>query len=154
MEKYFRTQDGKIVNIIEHTLDQIEKFNHLEISIGTDSQDWGQDTVYVTCIAYRYGRRGAHFIYLKEVVSRIKDFSQFTRLYGEGLRTLEIHDTLTQDIPIAVKALEFDFADAKKTISSKLVSAFKGYANSTFKTGEMIACKAADHVIRHPSVYK
>lgn len=154
MDKYFRTQEGELVNIVEHTLEQIEKWPHLKIYVGTDSQSEGPDTTYITCIVYRYGHRGAHFIYSKEVQDRDRDKSQYMRLYGEGLRTLETHDLLTETIPVSVESLEFDYADVAKTLSSKLVSAFKGYKMAVFKSGQMIACKAADHILRHPNNYK
>lgn len=155
MERYFKTQEGETVNIIQHTLEQIEKWAHLKIYIGTDSQDChGRETDYVTCITYRYGQRGAHFIYFKETVPKVKDMTQFARLYDEGVRTIEVARILTDELPIAVEAMEFDFADEKPTLSSKLVGVFKGYQNSVFKGGEMIACKAADHILRHKDLYK
>lgn len=154
MERYFRTQEGQLVNIVEHTLEQIEKWPSLKIYVGTDSQSYGGITRYVTVIVYRYGHRGAHFIYYREEVPRDRDKSQFVRLYGEGMRTLEAGDILTQDIPVAIEALEFDFADATKTLSSKLVGAFKGTQNAVFKSGNMFACKAADHACRHPQIFK
>lgn len=154
MERFFKTQEGKLVNIVEHTLEQIEKWPHLKIYVGTDSQNYGDKTRYVTCIVYRYGHRGAHFVYFRDEVPRIRDSSEFTRLYDEGVRTLSTADILTTDIPVAVEGLEFDFADIAKTLSSKLVGAFKGYNNAVFKSGKMMAVKAADHVCRHPNDYK
>ena len=154
MDRYFRTQEGERVNIVEHTLDQIEKWPHLKIYVGTDSQSYSSITRYITCIVYRYGHRGAHFIYYRDEIPRDRDKSQFTRLYGEGIRTLEAADLLTETIPVSVEALEFDFADITKTLSSKLVSSFKGYQNAKFKSGEMIATKAADYCCRHPHIYK
>lgn len=149
MEKYFRKESGELVNIIEHTLEQLDKYSGLEIYIGTDSQSYGDSTVYATTIVYRYGLRGAHFIYHKERLPRVKD--DFLRLYNEGYRTLKASDLLTEEIPVSVKALEFDYADIKKTISSKLVSSFKGYQNAVFKSGQMLASKAADHECRNGS---
>lgn len=154
MERYFRTKEGVLINIVEHTLEQIEKNPHLKIYVGTDSQDKGVDTFYVTVVVYRYGKRGVHFVYLKDHVTRHRDFSQFTRLYDEGVRTLATADILTTDLPVAIEALEFDYADVAKTLSTKLVGAFKGYPNAQFKSGEMMATKAADHVLRHPNLYK
>lgn len=148
MEKYFTTEWGEKVNIVEHTLEQIEKWPNLVIRIGTDSQNYSGITRYVTTIVYRYGNRGAHYVYFKEEVPRIR--VEYNRLYDEGVRTMEAHDLLTSEIPVAVQALEFDYADVKKTLSSQLVSTFKswGYGNAVFKSGDMIACKAADHICR------
>lgn len=158
MEKYFRTQENQLVNIVEHTLEQLEKWPSLKIRIGTDSQNTGRITKYATVILYRYGNRGAHFIYSMEEIPKVFDKSQFVRLFNEGVRTLEAYSLLTEELSVSIEALEFDFASVKKTLSSNLVGSFKGYHNAVFKGKEedegMIACKAADHVIRHPKIYK
>lgn len=151
MDRYFRTEEGDLVNSVEHTLDQINKWSNLKIFIGTDSQNFSSVTRYVTTIVYRYGNRGAHYIYFKEEVLKIK--SEYLRLYEEGVRTIQIYEMLTSEIPVSVEALEFDYADVKKTLSSKLVQDFKGWVVglnqvAVFKSGQMIATKAADHICR------
>lgn len=154
MDKYFRTQEGERVNIIEHTLEQLNKWPHLKMYIGTDSQSYSGITRFVTCIVYRYGNRGAHFIYHREERPRDKDRSQFVRLYEEGERTVEAQRLLQEEIPVNVEYLEFDFAGVKSTLSTKLVGVFKGHQNAVFKGGEMVACKAADYCCRHSHIYK
>lgn len=146
MEKFFKDEEGKLHNIIEHTLEQIEKWPNLKIYVGTDSQVYGGIVRYVTAVVYRYGHRGAHYIYRMEDMRRMND--DFLRLYTEGAKTIEISEILTSELPVAIEAMEFDYADVKKTLSSKLVSAFKGITNARFKSGEMIATKAADHICR------
>lgn len=160
MEKYFRTQEGERVNIVEHTLEQLDKWPHLKVYIGTDSQDYGSITRYVTCIAYRYGNRGAHFIYLRDEVSRVRDM--FTRLYNEGVRTIETADLLVKEIPIAIEYLEFDYNNIPKWASHKLINSIGGWVKglnqrAVFKNTAshvMITTKAADHCCRHPNIYK
>lgn len=148
MEKYFKTEEGELVNIIEHTLEQLKKWPDLTIRIGTDSQNYSGITRYVTTIVYRYGNRGAHYIYYKEQVPRIR--SEWNRLYEEGLRTIEAAELLKESSAICIQALEFDYNDHKKTLSSQLVQTFKNWGgfNAAFKSGEMLACKAADHICR------
>lgn len=151
MEKYFKNEQKELVNAVEHTLQQIDKWSSLKIYIGTDSQNYSHLTRYVTTIVYRYGNRGAHYIYYKEDVPRIK--SEYLRLYDEGVRTIQAWEMLTSEIPISVESLEFDYADVKKTISSKLVKDFKGWTEglqqkAVFKSGQMIATRAADHLCR------
>lgn len=158
MEKYFRTKEGKLVNIVEHTLEQIQMNPNVKIYIGTDSQDVGEKTDYATCIVYRYGRNGAHFIYSRESVIRIRDM--FTRLYTEGVRTVETAELIRTEVPsIQFEALEFDYADVAKTLSTRVVSALKGWVkglgmNPSFKGGEKISTKCGDHVCRHKEMYK
>ena len=150
--KYFRTIRGEMVNAVQHTLEQLEKYPNLKVFIGTDSQSYSDETVYVTAIVYRYDLRGCHYIFHKEKMKKVK--SDYMRLYDEGVRTIETFDSLTSEIPIQVEALEFDYNEVLKNISNKLVSDFKGWVSgmptkAVFKSGCMIACKAADHIIRH-----
>lgn len=151
MEKYFRNEQGELLNIVEHTLDQLEKWPNLKIYIGTDSQDKGMETVYSTCIVYRYGNRGAHYIYYKEKVPKIK--ALYTRLFEEGVRTIEAWKLLTEEIPVKVEQLEFDYADVKMTKSTPVIDALRGWViglnqKATFKSGEQLATKAANHTCR------
>ena len=148
MERYFKTVDGKYVNIVKHTLEQIEKYPNLQIYVGTDSQTMGGHTVYATTICFRYGTRGAHYVVFKEEVARVSD--DFMRLWDEGRRTIETAAILTDELPVSVY-LEFDYNDYAKTVSNKLVSSFKGYQNARFKSCEMIATRAANHECRNRS---
>lgn len=148
MEKYFKKIDGSYVNIVKHTLEQLNKWPDLKIHISTDSQSSGWGTRYATVICYRYGTRGAHYVVLKNEVPRVK--VEYMRLYDEGLKTLDAAKLLTDELPVA-PILEFDFNDYDHTISSALVGVFKGYNNAVFKSGQMIATKAADHECRNSS---
>lgn len=156
MDKYFKTEKGEKVNIIEHTLEQIQKWPNLTIYIGTDSQDHKRMSMYATVIVYRYGHRGAHFIYSRDDVPRIK--TMYNRLYGEAERTIEAADMLTKELPVSIEALEFDYNHIKKFNSNVLLAMVKGWVlglnyNPVFKSGQMIAVKAADHIVRHPDEY-
>lgn len=150
--------EGKLVNIVEHTFEQIRKHPNVKIYIGTDSQDKDGYSHYATCIVYRYGRNGAHFIYSRESITRIQDM--FTRLYTEGVRTVETAELIRTEVPsISFEALEFDYADVAKTMSTRVVSSLKGWVkglgmNPSFKGGEKISTKCADHVCRHKEIYK
>lgn len=154
MEKYFKTEEGLKINIVEHTLQELEKWPNLKIYIGTDSQDYGKVTRYVTAIVYRYGHRGAHYIYFKEDVSKVRDI--FTRLYDEAVRTIETAQLLDSEIPISFAALEFDYNQIPKWASNKLISSIGGWVKglnykAVFKNDNdniMIATKAADHICR------
>lgn len=158
MDKYFRTEWGERVSIIDHTLEQINKRSNLKIYIGTDSQDVKDKkkrkiTRYATVIVYRYGDRGAHYIWYEEEVPRVKVL--YTRLFDEAVRTIEVADMLSQQLPaVKIEALEFDYNHIPKFKSNQLISSVRGWVlglnyNPVFKSGDMIACKAGDHICRH-----
>lgn len=151
MKKYFKTENGEKVNIVEHTLEQIETFQNISIRIGTDSQDYSDSTYYVTTIVYRYGTRGAHYIYYKEKLPRIRDM--YSRLFDEARRTIETAQLIDNEIPVAFEGLEFDYNNIPKFQSNRLVSSVRGWVlglnyKPIFKGSLMIATRAADHIIR------
>jgi predicted RNase H-related nuclease YkuK (DUF458 family) len=157
MEKYFRTQQGERVNIVEHTLDQLQKWPNLKMYIGTDSQDYGAITRSVTVVVYRYGHRGAHFVYFKYEVPRVRDM--IVRLLKEAQDTLEAANLIDSEIPVSFESLDFDFNTVPRWASNKVLASVRGWIkgmnyNATFKGEHVIATKAADHVCRHPEIYK
>lgn len=157
MEKYFKLENGELVNVIEHCREVLAQHPNAEILIGTDSQNGKKESVYVTTIVFRYGFRGAHFIYQKIKIPKIKNI--FTRLFKECEYSMEIAQYLNDNTSYKIKAIELDFNDFKKTESTPLISGTKGWCESLgykvmLKSGEMYACKAADHVLRHPDLYK
>jgi predicted RNase H-related nuclease YkuK (DUF458 family) len=138
--------------MIDHTLEQVKEHPELKIYIGTDSQNFGENTVYATAIVYRYGLRGAHYIYNKVKVPRIKN--TFERLFKEAQMSIETAQHLTENLPVAIEAIELDYNNKKITKSTSLISSTKGWAESLgykvkVKPDEMIAAKAADHLCRN-----
>lgn len=149
--RYFRTEQGDLVNCIDHCLQEVKKHPDLRIYIGTDSQNYGANTVYVTAIVFRYGTRGAHYIYNKTKVPRISDI--FSRLFKEGEMSMECASFIQSNSPIKVHAIEFDYNNKKITKSTNLVSTMRGWAESEgykalVKPDELLASKAADHLCR------
>jgi len=151
MDKYFRSESGDLVNIIDHCLEQIRTYPNLQVYIATDSQNYGSKSVYVTAVVFSYGLRGAHYVYKKERIPRINNI--FNRLFKEAEFTIEAAELITSEIPVAIEALEFDFNNKKVTKSTNLVASTVGWAQSLgykarVKPDEMIAAKAADHLCR------
>lgn len=154
MDKYFTTEQGERVNVVEHTLQQIEKWPNLRIYIATDSQDDRGLSKYATVVVYRYGMRGAHYIYYIQEFPRMP--TMYSRLYNEMVFTIETAQMIDSEIPVSFEALEFDYNNIPQWASNKLLSTAKGWAkglnyNPVFKnSGDnmMIAAKAADHICR------
>jgi len=151
MDKYFRKENGARVNVIEHCADILAEYPNAEILISTDSQNTKKESKYATVIVFRYGFKGAHYIYNKENFPKIRDL--FSRLFKECELSLNIAEFITSNSAFRISAIELDFNDFKKTKSTPLISATKGWCESLgyrtiLKSGEMIAAKAADHVCR------
>lgn len=157
MERYFRTVDGQLVNLMDHIIQQIEKTPNLSIYIGTDSQNSskkgkrGNRTTYVSVVLFRYGRRGAHFVYSKTHVTKIKD--RYTRLSKEAEMTIELAEKITSEIPVKITALEFDFNSRIVTESTRVVAPAVGWAESLgyaakVKPETLLSIRAADHICK------
>lgn len=159
MERFFATQEGKKIDVVDHTLEQINKWPNLKMYIGTDAQDYGSITRFATVIVYRYNTRGAHFVYFSEEVKRM---NMFSRLWSEGQRTIEAASMIMEEIPVSFEGVEFDYNHIPKWASHKLIKDIGGWASglnmkTVFKNNGqgdcMIATKAGDHVCRHANIY-
>lgn len=152
MIKYFKIlETGKQVALIDYLIDKIRENSHLKLSVATDSQNYGGFTHYATVIVLRYNKRGAHVLYQKIKVPRIRD--HWTRLWKECELSLEIAEWLKENSSISIETIELDYNTIKLTESHKLVSATRGWVESLgykarLKPDEMIACKAADFICR------
>tara|TARA_R110000868_G_scaffold118456_3_gene314119 strand:+ start:671 stop:1246 length:576 start_codon:yes stop_codon:yes gene_type:complete len=165
MDKVFRTKQGAIVeDVFAYTRNQISeqrmRGQEVTIYIGTDSQDKGGKTTYATCICYRYGNRGVHYIYTKENFPRLRD--DWSRLYKETEHTMEVATWFVEMFPKLDVTLDLDYNIDPSTKSNALVSATRGWAESmgmkvniklnweddTTKYQVQVATKAADRECR------
>jgi predicted RNase H-related nuclease YkuK (DUF458 family) len=148
--KVFKKTNGEKVNVVEHTLDQLKESPTVTIHIGTDSQNIGDNTVYSTVIAYRFGNRGVHYIVHKQKIPKITDI--WTRLWKEAEMSIETAEWLTQQINVSVQ-IDMDYNGDEDYKSNRLISAAKGWANSlgyavNVKPNNQIATRAADYQCR------
>jgi predicted RNase H-related nuclease YkuK (DUF458 family) len=164
----FKNYKRQNVDLIQHCLEQrIKHGSDLKIHIGTDSSAAHGFVYYYTVVAFRYGKQGVHFIFVKEKVQSYRTESGkpdlFTKLLRECQLTIDVALKLTQEqiIPKEMIMLEFDYNNLVDTVSNRLVSAAKGWAlGYDFKYmvkykenahrpdqwEDQIACKAANHL--------
>lgn len=158
MEKYFRTEEGKLVDILDYTIDQVKKNSDVKIYIGTDSQVKGSIIEFVPCIVYRVGNRGGHYLFRKIKKPRParsvgKDEQVNLRLTEEVYMTMEVAQFLTENSSIKIEAVEFDFNHEPDHISNRITGMATGWARGLglkprIKPEELIACRASDHLCR------
>lgn len=151
MKNYFRNTKGELLNLLEHCQKIMKNYPSAVILVGTDSQNTKNKSKYCTAVVFRYSKMGAHYVYQNNNVEKEKDL--FKRLFKECELSIEIADFIQNNSPYKVDGIELDYNDFKLTKSSPLVSATKGWVESLgykaiLKSGEMIACKAADHQCR------
>lgn len=64
MNRVFKNwANNKPVSLIKYILDYVQKYPDTKIYVGTDSQNSGLNTVYVTAVVLRQGLRGGHILY-------------------------------------------------------------------------------------------
>ena len=150
MKKVFRTSSGKAVEILSYTLNQIKENPDTKVYIGGDSKLKSDGTiVYYTVVAFRYGSRGVHYVYNKDVVTR--KLTKWERLMGEIERIMNFATWFLENSPVKLHAIDFDLNQDKKYYSNKLVNLATGWGGSLgvtvyTKPDEVVASKAADHL--------
>lgn len=155
MRKLFRNVHGETVDEIAYSLDILRKNPGAKIYVGTDSQKRRKTIEYATVIAYRYGTRGAHYIYSKWNVRR-KGYGKGDTLIEKRLRkeietTMETVQRLDEN-SIKVHQVDFDLNCDPKWKSSKFVQMATGWATGlgykvSIKPDVQVACKAANHIV-------
>lgn len=153
MIRYFKKLDSnEIVDLLDYCVEKIAENKNVKIYIGTDSQNKKEHTVYTTAVVFRNEQRGAHFIYKKIRVPKIKDL--FSRLYKECELSLEVVEWVKSNSALSIEAVELDYNNAKITKSTNLVAATRGWVESLGYTAKvkpevLIAIKAADWICRN-----
>lgn len=145
------------VDLIEYCIKQRMNYPDLKVHVGCDSIVVGGNSWFVTVIAFRYGKNGAHFIFNKTRMSPFRmDNGKpdiFRRLLQETKFTMDLAEFLTSN-SIFNKTeliLEFDFNNMKETRSREHVAIAQGWASgfgytSYLKSDMQIACKAANQI--------
>lgn len=158
MERYFRTEKGQLVDIIDYAANQIKLNPTTKIIIGCDSQVHGPKITYVLCIIFRFGANGAHGIHKRIKEDRPpKNVPQgeqvLERLSNEVYKTMELAQYISDNSSIKIHAVEFDFNEEEIHMSNKLIAMATGWAkglgyNVRVKPEELLACKYADYLCR------
>ena len=146
----FTDVNGIEINPFSYTLQIIEKSPDVKIHVGTDSQSENNQTKFITAIAYRYDRRGVHYIFSKTNSPKIKNL--WNRLFKETELSLSIAEKLKNKLNISLE-IDMDYNENENFFSNKLVPLAKGWANSlgykvNIKPNEQIATSAADYHTR------
>jgi len=152
-DKVFRCHNGEKVDVIEHTKEIFNEYaldDSLKLYVGCDSQNKRYGTYYVTVIAYRYGHRGAHYIYCREKIPKVRD--RWQRLWGEVERSVQIALYLKSK-GYKVDVIDLDFNRKEIAASSDMVAAARGYVigmgfDCTVKPESQLASRAADHIVK------
>lgn len=117
------------------------------LHVGTDSQNYAGKTVYVSTIVFRFPGKGAHVIYTKQKVKRIRDM--WTRLWSETERSIAIANYLRDELKVPVEQVDLDYNESPEYPSNKVLKVAKGFVeslgfNAKAKPDILLACWAAN----------
>jgi predicted RNase H-related nuclease YkuK (DUF458 family) len=129
MERKFKSlTDSKPVDLVPYLKEKLAEAEDINIYIGCDSQNHGNNTIYASVIVLHYGTRGGHVLYSREKVSRIRD--SFTRLWKEVETSLEVAQFLTENGIQRAKYIDIDLNPDPKFRSNQVLRAALGYVES------------------------
>lgn len=149
MNMVFKNLQGKQIDLEAYIAEQYERFPDLELHVGTDSQS-GVHTEYCTVIAFRYPNRGAHCIFSRKRVPRMRD--RWQRLYHEAELSVEVANWIHANTPFRVDFIDLDYNDSTKHFSNTVLAAGAGLATAmgyatTTKAIAQPAARAADNYL-------
>lgn len=153
LEKTWKTIDGTVVPDLLAKIKEVMAEPDREIHVGSDSQQAGRFTEYVTVIVLLQKGKGGRAFYIREKVSRVKSLRE--RLMREvwmsvnvGLE-LNAHMPETVGLTVHVDAnpnLKFRSSDHVKELTAMVVS--QGF-KTLLKPDSWAASHLADHVVKH-----
>lgn len=160
LERKWKTLNGETVSLRETIELEMSSFPDAEVHIGSDSQQMGKQTEYVTvCIVHRPGKGGRVF-FTRERVPRIRELRE--RLWNEVWRSTQLAMELTntpdivpqmQNGSIVVAAIHIDANVDPKYKSSQYVEQLVGLVmgsgfSAIVKPEAWAASHAADHAVK------
>lgn len=128
---YLMSNKKDKVNVVDFLKDFLEQYPMANIIVGTDSQERGRKTTYVTAIIAEYpNNRGSRVIYTKEIIRSFDN--SWSRLSAEAIRTLEVATYLAKN-NVIVTHVELDYQDGGNmpkdyltTVSRPIYDSYKG----------------------------
>ncbi|MFT4662617.1 MAG: putative RNase H-related nuclease YkuK (DUF458 family) [Patiriisocius sp.] len=126
---YFRIMgSSEQVNLISHAQNYLKKNPDCEVHVGCDSQNVRGITIYVTTVVFRHEGQGAHVIYKKEKLDRIKDM--WSKLWAETERSVDLANHLSNDLGIKISQIDLDYNTDPAFKSHGVYTAATGYVSS------------------------
>lgn len=149
MQKLFRKLSGEPISILPYTLKQIQNNPDTKVYIGGDSKMRDNTIVYYVVVAYRYGSRGVHYVYNKEVGP--VNLTKWERLTEEVTKIIDFATWFTENSSVRLYALDFDLNQDNRYYSNRLLNMATGWGGSLgvpvyTKPDEVVASRAADHL--------
>lgn len=153
LEKTWKTIDGAEVPDVLSKIKEVMAEPGREIHVGSDSQQAGRFTEYVTVIVLLQKGKGGRAFYIREKIPRVKSLRE--RLMKEVWMSVNVGLELNSHIPETVGLtvhvdanpnLKFRSSDHVKELAAMVVS--QGF-KTLLKPDSWAASHLADHVVKN-----
>ena len=129
MKQVFRKLgDHTPVDLISYIKNIISNSSNVKIYVGSDSQNAGLVTIYATVIVLHYGNNGAHVLYNREKVERVRD--TYARLWDEVERSLSVAEHMHNEGLPRADYIDLDFNPDPIYRSNSVLRSAVGYVES------------------------
>lgn len=108
--------------------EQISSGPNVRIYVGSDSHNTNHETKLATVIVIHHGNNGAHVLYTKASMPRIKD--RFSRLWLEVTSSVELALHLQNELGIKVTYVDLDLNEDPRYKSNAVLRSALGYTES------------------------
>jgi predicted RNase H-related nuclease YkuK (DUF458 family) len=143
-----------IDNIFSYIKEKIQLVPETKLYVGTDSQNGRRSTTYATVIVMHFNEndsgKGAHVLYCKETLPKMKD--RFARLWGEVERSVEVSNML-RDGGLNIKNIDLDFNEDPRYNSNTVLRSAVGYVEASgfkarWKPHDAFSVRVADQICK------
>jgi len=125
---YKKLNTKEPVDLIPYIKEYLSTNPETLILIGSDSQNHRRETTYAVVVGLYKPKKGAHVLYNKFDVPRIKD--NFTRLFGEVQYSVEIAEKIRLELGIRAQYIDIDINSKSKYKSSEVLASAVGFVSS------------------------
>lgn len=161
LERKWKSLSGEEVDLRSAVVEEIRSATvPVEVHIGSDSQQFGKDTQYVTVLVVQRQGKGGRVFYTMERIPRVRSLRE--RLYREVWCTTELAMELTsspdlggtETIMGAPVTLHIDANPDPRFKSSEYVQELAGLCvgqgfRTLLKPDSWASSHAADHAVKH-----
>jgi predicted RNase H-related nuclease YkuK (DUF458 family) len=141
-------------DMFSYIKERIQLVPETKLYVGTDSQNGRRCTIYATVVVLHYNEsdngKGAHVLYSKEILPKIRD--RFTRLWGEVERSVEVSNML-RDGGLTIKNIDLDFNEDPRWQSNAVLRSAVGYVEASgfkarWKPHDAFSVRVADQLCK------
>lgn len=149
--EFKRLSDHRTIDIINYIGEYLKNHENIELLIGCDSQNKRKDTTYAVVIGLYKPGKGAHVLYHKFSIPRVRD--NYTRLWKEVELSIEVATQIKNELGIVAKYIDIDLNPDPKYKSNSVLAGAEGMIKSlgfnVRNKGEYpMLTYGADHIVR------